>query len=164
MKTVFAFDLHGVLFYYDVRKALRFSLSWKTLRHPYRTVMRAMAHSMYPIAGTVEIMRELHAKGYQLYLFSNVHYEMFEIVKARFHTIFSLFTKEFIHPRSRWLAKPKPEVYPRFIAQEHLAHKRVIFIDDQPRNITAGRTAGMTSILFHSPEQLREELQRLGFI
>jgi FMN phosphatase YigB (HAD superfamily) len=39
-----------------------------------------------------------------------------------------------------------------------------VFIDDSPRNVEAGRNAGLHALHFRDPDQLRADLNRLGML
>jgi FMN phosphatase YigB (HAD superfamily) len=45
-----------------------------------------------------------------------------------------------------------------------LPAERCLLIDDSPKNIAAARELGFQTLFFQSPEQLREDLGRLGIL
>src|SRR5579872_650455 len=95
---------------------------------PISGIFHAMAACMYPISGTIEIIHELHAQKYELYLFSNIDEERFGYLKAFHPTIFAPFTDCFIRSDKNYmLRKPELALYREFIDDSHLQSKHIIF-------------------------------------
>jgi putative hydrolase of the HAD superfamily len=59
--------------------------------------------------------------------------------------------------------KPEPEIYEHCIAALGVEPSEALFIDDRDINLQQARTAGIRGIRFQSVEQLRKDLQALGF-
>jgi 2-haloacid dehalogenase len=62
------------------------------------------------------------------------------------------------------LAKPDPRIFALAIERCRLDPARTVFIDDSPRNVEAGRNAGLHALHFRDPDQLRADLKRLGML
>lgn len=62
------------------------------------------------------------------------------------------------------VAKPEAAFYRLALAQLGVRPEQVLFIDDQRRNTEAAEALGIPSIVFTTPEDLREELQRRGIL
>ncbi|RYY59649.1 MAG: HAD family phosphatase, partial [Chitinophagaceae bacterium] len=60
--------------------------------------------------------------------------------------------------------KPFPEFYQRLLDRYNVKPEDAVFIDDNFRNVEAARKMGIESIHFTSPDNLREELKRLGVL
>ncbi|UOQ65839.1 HAD family hydrolase [Hymenobacter volaticus] len=110
------------------------------------------------IQGTVDILTELRDSGrYRLYALTNWSAETFPIALEQF---------EFLHwfegivvsgvEKSR---KPFPDFYHLLLTRYHIDPQQAVFIDDNERNILAAQAVGLHTVHFHSPEQLRTELQ-----
>lgn len=85
-------------------------------------------------------VRQLHADGHRLLLFSNINgihspwiYEEFPEFSL-FHGAVMSFQTGFI--------KPQPEIYHHAIDQHDLVPSETIYVDDLPQNIEAGRALG----------------------
>jgi len=57
--------------------------------------------------------------------------------------------------------KPQPEAYSVVADQLKVSINNCMFVDDQERNVSGARTAGMQAILYRSAAQLRQELEPL---
>ena len=61
------------------------------------------------------------------------------------------------------LLKPDPMIYQHALRGLGVEPTETIFVDDRQPNIDAARSLGMASIRFLSVEQLRSELEAIGF-
>jgi 2-haloacid dehalogenase len=112
-----------------------------------------------PIAGTVDIFRRLKESGlYKLYALTNWSAELFPIALERY---------EFLHwfdgrvvSGEEKMRKPFPEFYRLILDRFDLDPQTTLFIDDNIRNVKAGADAGMHTIHFQSPRQLRTALAK----
>ena len=114
-----------------------------------------------PIEGTAEVVRQLKARGYALYLLSNAGVrqhgywndipgsECFSgtVISADLH-----------------LLKPEAAIYQALFDKFDLTPANCIFVDDLPLNVEAAQNAGMQGIVFFNACQLREELQKRGVL
>lgn len=115
-----------------------------------------------PIAGTVDILRELKARGTRLHALTNFSTETWPVAVARFD--FLGWFEDIIVSGEHGVIKPDPAIYALAIARCRLQPSRTVFIDDAPANVTAGRAAGFDALLFENPEQLRADLQARGLL
>lgn len=60
------------------------------------------------------------------------------------------------------IMKPNPEIYQAALNISHRKAEECIFIDDRPQNVEAARQCGMYAIHYVDPDQLRNELAKLG--
>jgi 2-haloacid dehalogenase len=116
-----------------------------------------------PIHQTVDILKSIRdAKQHRLYALTNWSAETFP---------WALETFEFLH----WfegivvsgvekMKKPQPEFYQILFDRYNVHPSNTLFIDDNIKNIEAGKTIGLTTIHFQSPAQLQEELKNLGIV
>ena len=114
-----------------------------------------------PIEGTADVVRELKAKGYTLYLLSNAAHRQHEY----WHGIpgSECFSGTLISADVH-LLKPEAAIYQALFEKFRLTPQHCVFIDDFPPNIEAAETAGMQGIVFHDAAQLREELKTRGIL
>ena len=108
------------------------------------------------IKGTVQILRDLKAKGYRVFALSNWSAETFPITRQKFDFL-NLFDGVVLSGEEK-INKPDPEIYKRLLARYHLRADNCLFTDDNPANVAAARALGIDSILFTRPEQLHLEL------
>jgi putative hydrolase of the HAD superfamily len=59
--------------------------------------------------------------------------------------------------------KPEPEIYQHCIEALGVQPSEALFIDDREMNLEQARAAGIRTIRFQSVDQLRQDLQALGF-
>ena len=110
--------------------------------------------------GTVEILKGLKQAGYSLYGLSNWSTETFPHARHKYD-FFDLFDDMVISGEVGYV-KPEPEIYRILLEKIGRPAQECLFIDDSLPNIKQANTMGFTSILFTSPDQLRDELSRMG--
>ena len=113
-----------------------------------------------PVPGMADLVGELKAKGYGIYLLSNASCRQPDywqrVPAARFFdgTLISYSVK---------LVKPMPEIYEKFFEKFSLKREECFFIDDSPANIEASLYVGMPGAVFHNDiHRLRRELRAAG--
>lgn len=115
-----------------------------------------------PIAGTVELVRQLKTAGVRLVALSNWSAETFPRVRHRLG-----FLDDFdavLVSGTVGLIKPDPAIYLLLIERHAVDVRHSMFIDDSIRNVEAAADLGFDAIHFQSPEQLGKELKRRGLI
>jgi 2-haloacid dehalogenase len=115
-----------------------------------------------PIADSVAILGELRQRGHRLYALTNWSAETFPVARAKFG--FLDWFEDIVVSGEVKLAKPDPRIFALAIERCRLYPARTLFIDDSPRNVVAGRNAGLHALHFTGPKPLRTELVRLGLI
>ena len=113
------------------------------------------------VEGTCEIVRELHEKGYGLYLLSNAslrHHEYWPKFPA------SEFFRGHVMISAEWgLLKPDPAFYEKAFELFSLDRSECVFIDDNPVNVESARRVGLDAIVFHDDAALlRRRLRERG--
>ena len=92
----------------------------------------------------------------------------FETIKNKNQQFFDYFsvitTSDTIDPDGSLIKKPDPQFFALFQKIHNKADKHIIFIDDDQSNVSVAKAAGMQSILFKNPEQLRNELQKIDIL
>lgn len=112
-----------------------------------------------PVAGMAELLRQLRAAGYRLFLLSNA--------SSRLHSYFEripgheCFEGRFVSA-DHLLVKPQQSIYRKFCNTFGLDGAECLFIDDLPLNIEGAVTAGWQGLVFHDAQTLRQDLAALG--
>jgi putative hydrolase of the HAD superfamily len=106
-------------------------------------------------------VQQLHAAGFKTAILSNMPTDMATHVRENFAWI-SHFDQHVFSGEVRSV-KPEPEIYQHCIEVLGVRPSEALFIDDRDVNLEQARAAGIRGIRFQSVEQLRKELQALGF-
>ncbi len=114
------------------------------------------------IGGSLDIVREVKAKGYAVYGLSNWSAETFPLVKDRFGFLQEL--DGYLLSGMVGQIKPGEEIFRSFLERIDRSAEDCVFIDDNAANIETARRLGFTGILFKSPQQLRAELTGMGIL
>ena len=113
-----------------------------------------------PVPGMADLVGELKAKGYGIYLLSNAATDVpdyWERVPG--HEYFD----DLCVSAFEGYIKPQPELYRRAIEKFGVDPAQCVFIDDVTANIEAALNAGMQGIVFHDDVgELRQKLALLG--
>jgi 2-haloacid dehalogenase len=115
-----------------------------------------------PIEGTVEILRELRARGVRVYALSNWSAETFPLARPRFP--FLVWFDGILISGEAKLAKPDPRIFAHLLEKFGLEAGSTVFIDDSAANVRAAEEADLLAIRFSDPPHLREELSELGLV
>ena len=114
---------------------------------------------LVPVAGMAELVRELKAMGYGIYLLSNASSRLHEY----FHRIpgAECFEGKVVSADLK-LLKPQAEIFHALYQKFDLNPAECVFIDDAPANAEGAIMTGMQSIVFHGDAaRLRQELRAL---
>jgi putative hydrolase of the HAD superfamily len=109
--------------------------------------------------GTVTLIEELAAAGYQLALLSNAPAEVAEVVAAlpvAAHFEHCTFSYELR------AVKPEPEVYQAVLTRLGASPGEVVFLDDRPENVAAAEALGIRGVHFTGPAEARGALYLRG--
>ncbi|WP_345954394.1 HAD family phosphatase [Mucilaginibacter sp. PAMB04168] len=106
-----------------------------------------------PIAGTVEIFKQLKGSGrYKLYALTNWSAETFEI--ALQHYDFLNWFDGIVVSGIEKIRKPNPDFYYTLLNRYHVKVEEALFIDDNLRNVKAAEELGIKSLHFQNAAQL----------
>lgn len=111
---------------------------------------------------TLSWIRELKQKGYRVFYLSNM-----PEIATRDCAKELAFTEETdggILSYTERLVKPDPAIYQVLLDRYNLDPCECVFVDDSEKNIEAACQEGMHGIVFHSKEQVCEELRMLGVV
>ena len=131
-------------------------------RHPdyaeaialYRDRWREMLTGEMP--GMRELLSQLMAANYQLYGLTNWSMETFP--EARRHFGILQMIDRYVVSGAEGYVKPDPRLFQVLLDRYGLKAKECTFVDDNPDNVEAARRMGMTGIVFHGADALRNEL------
>ena len=98
-----------------------------------------------PVKPTEQLVRDLKAAGYKLYVLSNMSREFIDFLR-RF-PVYGLFDGEVVSCEEG-VVKPEPEIYRRLLGRYGLDPAQTLFIDDRPANIAAAAALGIRGQLF----------------
>jgi putative hydrolase of the HAD superfamily len=109
----------------------------------------------------VRWLEQIHSAGFETAILSNMPSDMVSHIRKTFawvghfdHHIFSAEVRSI---------KPEPAIYQHCLDALAVQPSQALFIDDRDVNLQQARAAGIRGIRFESVEQLRRELQSLGF-
>ena len=106
-------------------------------------------------------VQQLHAAGFKTAILSNMPADMATHMRKHFAWL-SYFDHHIFSGEVRSV-KPEPAIYQHCIDALGVQPAEALFIDDREINLEQARAAGIRTIRFQSVEQLRDELQSLGF-
>lgn len=113
-----------------------------------------------PMEGMAELIGELKAAGYDLYLLSNA----FARQPSYWHRIpgSEHFSNTLISADVK-MVKPQREIYELALEKFGVKAEECVFIDDLPSNIEMGENCGIRGVVFHGDTAvLRSDLRRAG--
>jgi 2-haloacid dehalogenase len=115
-----------------------------------------------PIEGSVQILKELKAKGYPVYALSNWNRELYDQTVNDFPFL-NWFDGKIISSEEG-MKKPDENIYQLLFKRYDINPQTAVFIDDNGANIATAERLGLRGILFTSPENLRRDLQTLQIL
>ena len=110
------------------------------------------------VAPTVELIKELKAKGYKLYVLSNMSKEYIEYLRKL--PVFEHFDYQVVSCEIH-LGKPNPKIYEYLLSHCGLTASETIFIDDRKDNVEVAEQVGIVPFHFdrRNPEKACAELR-----
>ena len=114
-----------------------------------------------PIDGTVAILRELKEEGrVRLFALTNMEATTYPLRRDRYE--FLRWFDGTVVSSSEGIIKPDERIFRVLLERYGLNATSTLMVDDNPRNIAAAAALGMPTVLFQSPEGLREVLEQHG--
>lgn len=115
------------------------------------------------IPQTVEILQALKNKNdYRLYALTNWSEETFPWALQKFD--FLHWFEGIVVSGVEKTRKPFPEFYQILFNRYQVNPEKTVFIDDNLKNVEAGRKLGMEVIHFQSPQELHTAVKKLGIL
>ena len=116
-----------------------------------------------PIHETVEILKGIKdSNKYRLYALTNWSDETFPWALSNFD--FLHWFEGIVVSGVEKIRKPQPEFFQILFERYHVDPRLTLFIDDNEKNIDAGKKMGLTTIHYKSSGQLHAELSQLGIL
>lgn len=116
-----------------------------------------------PIESTVRLLDQLARQHtFRLLALTNWSHETWPVALDRYDFL-SYFEGILVSGQEK-LRKPDPAFYRLLFRRYEVDPARAFFIDDNLRNVEAGRRLGLKSHHFHSSSLLAEDLQQLGIL
>jgi HAD superfamily hydrolase (TIGR01509 family) len=137
-------------------------------RHPSeRALIEAYHHRWHemlagPIAGSVEILRELKQAGFELHALTNWSVEKFPIARERYD--FLGWFESILVSGAVGLIKPDPRIFRLLLESIGRSAADCVYVDDNPTNVAAALAVGFDAVQFRDPERLRQDLVRRGVL
>lgn len=122
-------------------------------------------NSQTPINQSIDIIKDLKKAGYKVYILSNIGEHSLDVLRNKYPEIFSYFDgimgtiKE-----DDYIQKPNILAFEKYINKFGQEKNKLIFIDDQMKNVISARNFGISSILFTTPYNLRKKLTDLKIL
>lgn len=116
--------------------------------------------SLFPVPGVAELLRELKANGYGIYLLSNAG----TALRTYFPRIpgSECFDGLMVSAEEK-LIKPDPAIFRTLLARFSLTAENCFFVDDSPANVESALCVGMQGCVFRGDVlQLRKKLKAAG--
>jgi 2-haloacid dehalogenase len=137
-------------------------------RHPDRAELIEAYYARFdemmagPVAGSVEILAELDARGTPLYGLSNFSAETYPLALRRF--AFLRLLRDIVISGEAKAIKPDPRIYQLLFGRCGIDPHRAVFVDDVVANVEAARQLGLHGIVFTTADALRQELAELRLL
>lgn len=128
----------------------------RDLETEIRLVMENWIDMLTPKAESIEVLKELKNKGYNIYVLSNFHEKAFKRVSSE-NDFFTLLDGEVISYKIK-LIKPEREIYEYLLNKYKLIPEETLFIDDVKENIDGAESHGISTFLFDNTASLRAYL------
>lgn len=106
---------------------------------------------------SLQILKSLTEKKYNLYILSNFHQQAFDYVSSKYD-FFKYFDGRVISADIH-LIKPETEIYDHLLNKFNLKAEETLFVDDSKANIEAALKRGIRVIHFKDAESLHRELK-----
>jgi len=106
---------------------------------------------------TLEVLKTLTEKDYNLYILSNFHHKAYDYVSSEYD-FFNYFDGRIISA-DIGMVKPEAEIYAHLLDKFNLKAGETLFIDDSKENIKAALKKGIRVIHFTNADSLEEELK-----
>lgn len=145
---------------------VRLSEEYPYVKNWERDIFEISNGCCYPKNSMINLIKILKAKGFKIYLLSNIGGDALVDFRKRFTCIEGLFDGFYTPCRANnYCCKPMLKFYEGF--KDYLTslghgNKQILFIDDLERNVKAACQAGIASIRYIGYEKLCKTLEKIG--
>ncbi len=117
-------------------------------------------YNMWAMEGMEELIKNLHSRGYGIYLCSNASVRLLTCYKQLIPGI--EYFDGVLFSAEEGCMKPQKEIYERLFARFGLKAEECYFIDDQPLNIQGAESCGMKGWVYDGDrKRLMEKLEEV---
>ena len=132
------------------------------LREPMATIFENWHRHMPEIPAMCNLVRDLHAAGYPIYLLSNVSLRFRKL--KRLFPVFPLM-KGYVASAEELVCKPERRIYEILLERNGLTAEDCLFVDDLAANVEGAVAVGMQGYHFDGDvERLRSALVEMGVV
>ncbi len=107
---------------------------------------------------TARYLSELKARGYRIYLLSNLSKESYDYVSS--YPFFALIDGG-VYSYQEHICKPDRGIYEVLLSRYALRADETVFLDDAEANVEAANRLGIHGVLFSTIEQVKLQLENL---
>ncbi len=127
-----------------------------------REYVRLAIDKQEEILPTAQLIADLKAAGYRLYVLSNMSREFIDFLRTR--PVYRYFDGEVISCEEHTV-KPEPRIYEILLERYQLQAEESLFIDDREANILAAQKRGIHGFLFdrENPQKACDVLRKRLF-
>lgn len=115
-----------------------------------------------PIENSVKLLKELKAKGYNLYYLSNFQELAYDYIIKEYE-FFGLFDGG-VASFAEKLMKPDKDIYEKLMERYDLKPEECLFMDDTALNIDGAENVGMKGIVFTTAEDAMDKLKEFNVL
>lgn len=115
-----------------------------------------------PIENSVKLLKELKAKGYNLYYLSNFQELAYDYIIKEYE-FFGLFDGG-VASFAEKLMKPDKDIYEKLMERYDLKPEECLFMDDTALNIDGAENGGMKGIVFTTAEDAMDKLKKFDVL
>lgn len=115
-----------------------------------------------PIENSVKLLKELKAKGYNLYYLSNFQELAYDYIIKEYE-FFGLFDGG-VASFAEKLMKPDKDIYEKLMERYDLKPEECLFMDDTALNIDGSENVGMKGIVFTTAEDAMDKLKKFDVL
>ena len=133
----------------------------------YKEIIKLTNASYQPDKNVYEIVSLLKEEEYDQYLFSNIGPEPLLLLQKDYPRYFNQFNtlinsiNSTTPEKNNWIWKPQRKSYEKVLRYVDRKAHMTIFIDDNIHNVEEAQKNGVTSILFISARQLKNDLNKI---
>ncbi len=107
---------------------------------------------------TARYLSELKARGYRIYLLSNLSKESYDYISS--YPFFALIDGG-VYSYQEHICKPDRRIYEVLLSRYALREDETVFLDDAEANVEAANRLGIHGFLFSTIEQVKLQLENL---
>lgn len=122
-------------------------------------IVEAVRDSLREKPETVELVRALRQRGFDIYCLSNMPGPIYEHLRRR-HTFWDVFRGIVVSGEIQ-LMKPEPAIYLHLLERFGLQPAESVFIDDLQVNVDAAKGVGLHALRFQNASQCQQEFDEL---